>query len=143
MPYRRQKGAVLVVSLLLLTVMTLLVVSAINTGTINLRILDNTRAEQEAQAVTQLAVDNFVSEPTNFDPPQSKTVTKTKYTVTITEPVCVATRPADGYSAKWGLSPEDVTWEFTATLNHDSGAAATMEQGVEIRMPAGFCPGAA
>lgn len=143
MKRRNQRGAVLVVSLLLLTVMTMLVISSVNTGTINLRILNNMRAQQEAQAITQLAVEEFVSEPTNFDPPQSATVTKGDHTVTITEPQCVATRPADGYSAKWGLTPEDTTWEFEATISHTEGAGASIQQGVEIRMPADSCPGSA
>lgn len=137
----RQRGMVMVVSLLLLTVMTLLVLSSINTGTINLRILSNMQSKQEAEAVTQLAVDEFVSDEANFDPPQSATVENGNYTVDISEPQCVAAKPASGYSARWGLAPEDATWEFEATLT--SGGEAIVGQGVEIRMPAGNCPGAA
>lgn len=136
---RRQQGMVLVVALLLLSVMTLLVLSSINISTINLRILDNMRAKQEAEALTQVAINRFVGDESNFDPPTDATYTLDGSTVTISTPQCVATRPADGYSAKWDLSPEDVTWEFEAKIDYTGSADTTISQGVEIRMPAGSC----
>lgn len=139
----RQRGAVLVVSLLLLTVLTMLVIATVNTGTINLRIVDNFRSQQEAEAFTQVAVNDFLSDIQNFEtPPTSDTEYNIDgHTVMVGAPDCVNTRPADGYSAKWGLTPEDTTWEFDATMTDGAGGAqATIRQGVEIRMPADSCP---
>ncbi|MEX1080642.1 MAG: PilX N-terminal domain-containing pilus assembly protein [Halofilum sp. (in: g-proteobacteria)] len=138
---RLQSGAVLVVSLLLLTVMTLLVLSAINTGNLNMRILENTRAKQEAEAVAELAVNEFFSDPTNFDPPSGGEISKGDYTVTIKDPECVATRPAEGYTAvEDTVIPRDTTWQSRATLEHGGSADVSIVFGVEIRMPQGSCP---
>lgn len=138
----RQRGAVLVVSLLLLLVMTMLVVSTVNTGTINLRIVDNMRSRQDAEAVTQVAVNEFMSSGGNFVTPTSgATITVDGHDITVTAPECVDARPATGYTATWALTPEDTTWEFDATITDgDNGARATIRQGVQIRMPAGSCP---
>lgn len=137
-----QRGAVLVVSLLLLLVMTMLVISTVNTGTINLRIVDNMRARQDAEAVTQVAANQFLSDGGNFmSPTAGAVITVDGHDVTVTAPECVDARPATGYTATWELTPDDTTWEFDATIdNGDSGARASMRQGVEIRMPAGSCP---
>ena len=48
MSARRQKGMTLVVALVMLVVLTLLVVSAIRFGNINLRIAGNAQSEAEA-----------------------------------------------------------------------------------------------
>lgn len=142
MPSSNQRGAVLVVSLLLLLVMTMLVVSAVNTGTVNLRIVDNMRASQDAQAVTQVASNEFMSDGDNFVAPTSgDTLEVDGHEVTLTAPECVDARPATGYTATWDLTPDDTTWEYDAEITDgDNGARATLRQGVEIRMPAGSCP---
>lgn len=142
MPSRDQRGAVMVVSLLLLLVMTMLVVSSVNTGTVNLRIVDNMRARQDAQAVTQVAANEYMSDGGNFVAPTSgATITVDGHQVTVTAPECVDARPATGYTATWDLTPDDTTWEYDATITDgDNGAAATLRQGVQIRMPAGSCP---
>lgn len=142
MPSSHQRGAVLVISLLLLLVMTMLVISTINTGTINLRIVDNMRSRQHAEAVTQVAANEFMSDGANFVSPTSgATITVDGHAITLTAPECVDARPATGYTATWELTPEDTTWEYDATITDgDDGAQATMRQGVEIRMPADSCP---
>lgn len=142
MPSSHQRGAVLVVSLLLLLVMTMLVISTVNTGTMNLRIVDNMRSRQDAEAVTQVAANEVLSAESNFVPPTSgDTITVDGHDVTVTAPECVAARPATGYTATWDLTPDDTTWEYDATMTDgDGGARATIRQGVQIRMPAGSCP---
>jgi Tfp pilus assembly protein PilX len=57
MPVRRQRGITLVVSLIMLVVLTLLVVSAIRFGNINLKISGNAQAEAEATAAAQVAIE--------------------------------------------------------------------------------------
>lgn len=142
MPSRHQRGAVMVVSLLLLLVMTMLVVSSVNTGTVNLRIVDNMRARQDAEAVTQVASNEFMSDGGNFVAPTSgDTLTVDGHEVTVTAPECVDARPATGYTATWDLTPDDTVWEFDAEITDgDNGARASVRQGVHIRMPAGSCP---
>jgi hypothetical protein len=56
-----QRGITLVVSLVMLIVLTLLVVSAIRFGNINLRIAGNAQTEAEAAAATQVVVEKTVA----------------------------------------------------------------------------------
>ena len=58
----RQSGITLVVSLIMLVVLTLLVVSAIRFGNINLRIAGNAQTEAEASAATQVALEQMLQE---------------------------------------------------------------------------------
>lgn len=146
----RQCGAVLIVSLLILLVMTMLVISAIQGGTINMRVVDNMRAEQDARAVARLAVDEVLSNVNNFDPdsPPSSVTIEGDFdgdgdgttTVPLTAvPTCVHTRPAEGYSAIAQIAPEDTSWQFEVSYQTPDGARATISQGVQIRMTAGTC----
>ncbi|MEJ6022719.1 pilus assembly PilX family protein [Ramlibacter sp. PS4R-6] len=56
----RQAGITLVVSLIMLIVLTLLVVSAIRFGNINLKIAGNAQTQAEAEAATQVALEQTV-----------------------------------------------------------------------------------
>lgn len=60
MARRRQSGITLVVSLIMLIVLTLLVVSAIRFGNINLKIAGNAQEQAEAEAATQAAIEQTV-----------------------------------------------------------------------------------
>ena len=59
MKHHREKGAVLVISLLMLIVLTLLAVSAINTGTINLRVAGNMQAQTRVELATRQAIEGL------------------------------------------------------------------------------------
>ena len=57
----RQRGATLIVGLIMLIALTLLVVSAIRSGTTNLRIAGNTQIQEEAKAAAQQAIEQYIS----------------------------------------------------------------------------------
>ncbi len=138
---RYQRGAVLIVSLLMLIVLTLLAVSSINTGTVNLRIVGNMQAQTNAEMATHQAVEEYLSSISNFTTPTAATITVNGLDVAISEPVCRRQAPAKGYSAAWKLVPEDDEWEFDATVSDtNTGAQVGMVQGIKIRMVAGSCP---
>ncbi len=140
-PHRKQKGMVLVVSLLLLVVVTILAVSSVKMGMVNLRIVDNMQSKQRASDIVQTVNNQVLSDIAHFNNPAADSYTVSGETVTVTEPECIAARPAQGYSAKWGLAPEDTTWEYTVSMaNGNNAATASVEQGVEIRMATGSCP---
>lgn len=61
MDRRAQSGITLVVSLIMLIVLTLLVVSAIRFGNINLRIAGNAQSQAEAEAATQAALEQTIA----------------------------------------------------------------------------------
>ena len=92
----RQRGMTLVVSLVMLVVLTLLVVSAIRFGNINLRIAGNVQSETEASAATQVAMETMVKT-INVTPNISTLATQQMtvstggrdYTVTVAKPACI------------------------------------------------------
>ena len=58
----REKGAVLLVSMIMLIVMTLLVVFAIRSGNTNLRIAGNMQSQAEAGAATQQVIEQVIEQ---------------------------------------------------------------------------------
>ena len=94
-----QSGITLVMSLIMLIVLTLLVVSAIRFGNINLKIAGNAQIEAEASAATQVAIEKIVLEistATNIDTiPARDVVVSTggaSYTVNVAKPTCNLSR---------------------------------------------------
>lgn len=58
----KEKGAVLLVSMIMLVVLTLLVVFAIRSGNTNLRIAGNMQSQAEAAAVTQQVIEQVIEQ---------------------------------------------------------------------------------
>jgi len=91
-----QRGMTLVVALVMLVVLTLLVVSAIRFGNINLRISGNVQSESEASAAAQVATESMIKTidaSTNISSITSQTVNVSTggatYTVSVTKPACL------------------------------------------------------
>jgi Tfp pilus assembly protein PilX len=89
----------LVVSLVMLVVLTLLVVSAIRFGNINLKIAGNVQAETEAAAAAQVATETTMA--TMAAAPDISTLTAStmtvstggaSYQVAVTKPACIMTK---------------------------------------------------
>lgn len=57
----RQRGATLIVGLVMLVVLTLLVISAIRSGSNNLRIVGNMQMQQEVSTAAQQAIEQVIS----------------------------------------------------------------------------------
>lgn len=97
---RLQSGITLVIALVMLIVLSLLVVSAIRFGNINLKITGNVQSETEATAAAQLAVEKTIK--TMIDTPNMSTVAAQpalvvntggqQYTVNVEKPSCLFTR---------------------------------------------------
>ena len=97
--HSRQSGSTLIVSLVLLVMLTLFVVTVINTTNVNSRIAGNMQAQTEAQAAAQQGIEQTIS--TNFTTnPQPATIAvdinndgKTDYTANVAQPACTAIIP--------------------------------------------------
>lgn len=93
-----QTGATLVTALIMLVVLTLLVLSAINSTTLNLRIAGNTQVQGEAITAAQQATEQVLS--SNFTVnPQSYVFNisvarpgKTDYVANVATPTCTGSR---------------------------------------------------
>lgn len=147
---KREKGMALFISLAMLVTLTLIVVSAIRMGTVNLRIAGNMQRDVEAVAAGQIGIEKALNSTSNFYTPVAHTYTVTtdaagtaSYTVQVLAPVCQSIQPVAGFSADFAAAaPQDSFWDITATVTDNlSGASIELHQGVKIRLDStGTCP---
>jgi Tfp pilus assembly protein PilX len=144
---RSQRGAALVISLIMLTLITLLVITALNLGTANFRAVSNTQFRDEATAAANLAIMEVISSPftdnpaavatnpINVDLDQDGT---NDYVVNIAVPLCIyAAQASSSDPSSVGLSPTltaastwNTVWDLNATVAPTSNAA---EAAVRVR----------
>ena len=156
----RQAGSTLIISMIMLVLLTLFVISAINSSTVNLRVVGNTQSQEEARAAAQMAIETFVSNFANFYPtPAAAPATgydinndgTADYSVVISTASCRAARQqipprtvdcANG--VKSGVYCWDTVWDITAVATDaKSGASQSVTQGVSIIFPPAFVPATA
>lgn len=153
---RRQRGSVLIVSLIMLVVMTLLAVSAIRLSTVNLRNVNGAQIRSEATSAASRQLDQFLN--TNFVANIAAIVAASPYTVVIdsgksynvtvatpclkqralipvallpTDPTDPASKCRDGAYSRC----ENTVWQMSASVSDlFSGANAQVIQGVGIRL---------
>lgn len=99
----RQTGATLVISLLMLTVLTLLIVSAMRSSNSNLKIAGNMQVQSEAVAAVQQAIEQVIDVGTNELPTDFTEITAAEtinvvigaatYPVVVSTPTCEFTNP--------------------------------------------------
>jgi hypothetical protein len=152
-----QKGVALVIGMIFLVLLTLLVVSAINSSSVNLRITSNMQAQDEARALAQQSIEQYASVYANFYPtPQAKAATTYdinndgtgEYSITIAAPVCksasqqtVARTPECAAGIKGGIFCWDTLWDVTAVATDSrTGISQSVTQGVSITFDPTFFP---
>jgi Tfp pilus assembly protein PilX len=147
-----QKGATLVVGLIMLVMITLLMVSAFTLSGNNLRAVGNMQYRNEAIAAANLAIEQTINlnyaaiDPANYptlidiDIDQDNAV---DYTVSIPAPVCISARPApadlltlSGVNANIQNSNDFLTlWEIRAdAASASTGASVVARQGINKRL---------
>lgn len=96
---RSQAGLTLVMSLIMLMVLTLLVVSAIRFGNVNLQIAGNAQNEAEATAATQVALEQVIAQVKAADKideiaaqPLTVSTGGKSYAVSVAKPACILTK---------------------------------------------------
>lgn len=137
----RQRGAVLLVSLVILMILTLFVVSSANLSSSDLRIIGNFQSTMTLGQDAQQAIEQVLSSVNNFTAPAAHTITVNGHPVAVSAPTCLGTTPATGYTAVNSITLYDTNWQVTATATDArTGASATISQGVRIRLPTNFCP---
>lgn len=151
---QRQRGATLVVGLIMLVLITFVVVNAFNLSSSNLKAVGNVQVRNEAIAAANRYIEQLIATPTVFTvaaPGGYQTVIDlnndaarpNNYTVNVAEPACVRALiaatvapsdvelgPAIVASTTW-----DVDFEIVATVTDQaSGADVEIRQGVRVRM---------
>lgn len=150
----RQRGATLVVGLILLVLITLIVTSAFNLSTGNLKAVGNMQTRDEAVAAANVAIERIMSSSAIFITPAARTETVGPYSVTVAAPVCISSVSIKDYTSAdpnpnvlleggpgggGGTATGFVVtyWDINATVNDTTtGARADVHQGVKITLPA-------
>ena len=142
MIFKHQRGAVLLVSLVILMIITLFVISSANMSSSDLRMVGNFQSKMVLAQNAQQAVETMLSTVDNFSgvTPGARTLTVNGFPVSVAAPACLGTSIAAGYTAVNNITLYDTNWSVDVTTTDPiTGATASITQGVRIRLPAG-CP---
>ncbi|MFN2644775.1 MAG: PilX N-terminal domain-containing pilus assembly protein [Burkholderiales bacterium] len=138
----RQRGATLLVVLVMLVVLTLFAVAVINLSSMNAKAVGNMQQRKNAEIVAQGAVEQVLNTSANFYARTAPVTvsTPTGFAISVGNRVCVASTAATGFSLVQQIVPEDTFWEFQVTVSDSvSGANTVVHQGAKIRMLANNC----
>jgi hypothetical protein len=150
---RRQRGATLIVGLIMLVLITLMMVSAFMMSSTNLKAVGNMQFRDEAIAAANVAIERIVSTDFTLSPiasTQTVTIGGAVYTVAVATPVCIKSigitlLPVTDPDYSTCISGEgtilcyDTVWEVEATVSPTgaaatTGAVATVKQGIGKRV---------
>jgi len=162
----RERGATLLVSMVMLVVLTMFAISAIRSGNIGLKIVGNQQSQKLMESAAAEAIEQTISNLGNFDAatvvspsttvaqrvcvnansgdpvaaiPPSTCTTGTQ--VDVQPARCIAGKRQSGGSLTQASATYENNWELVATVTDSlTGAKAVYHQGVMIRMLAS-CPG--
>jgi hypothetical protein len=146
-PTRSERGAALVVGLIMLVLITVMLIAALNLGTANFRSVSNMQFREEAIAASNRAIEvvigsDFTNPPIaqdiDVDADNDGTV---DYVVNVAAPVCVQATVAEEFAKSEkdlgpGLSAAstwNTVWDIEASVDPDGnagGAAVVVHAGV-------------
>jgi hypothetical protein len=151
----KQRGATLIVGLIMLVLITLVVTTAFIISSTNLKSVANMQYREEALASANNAIEQVVSSTALFLAPVSTNIVVGDYAVTVT-PTCLYTTdvilnsssdPSSNIYTQGGVGGgsgvagyKNTFWDLAATAVDTtlgfSGAAVTAHQGIKITLPA-------
>jgi hypothetical protein len=143
-----QRGAALVVGMIMLVLITLMLVTALNLGTTNFRAMTNMQFRSEAIAAANEAIEQVISSPFTAAPAAEAinvdldNDTDTDYTVQVAAPLCVYAAEAFGADPSSVSLPVSMSasstwntvWDLDASID---GADAANVSGTSMRVHAG------
>lgn len=154
-PHSRQRGMVLILSLIMLVVLTLLAISAIRLSTVNLRAVANAQVRSEAMSAAQRTIDlilsgNFTDNIAGTQQVLAVTEGGKNYTVSVARPCLVSLTPiknadlditlaedlkcVDTVSNPYSACAQTI-WQLQANASSGwFGANVTLTQGTGIKM---------
>jgi nitrate reductase cytochrome c-type subunit len=148
-----QRGATLVVGLIMLVLLTLVVTSAFTLSTTNLKAVGNMQYREEAIAAANAAIEGVISSDAIFFAPAVTPATVGGYAVTVAAPECLYVADvavATSSDANPNVHSEDASgkgtggmpgfldtyWDIAATVQDNvTGTRVTTHQGVKITLP--------
>lgn len=139
-PRISQRGATLLVSLIMLVVLTLFVISAINLTNVNLRIVGNMQIQKEIQAAAQQGIEKVISTSamsTDDVPVDINHDGTTDYTANVSK-TCIGTNISKDTDPT--LLIYDSIWDVKSAVSDPRTDASTViHQGVAV-LAGGACP---
>ena len=146
---RGQSGAVLVISMIMLVVVTLMIITALNLGTTSFRATSNMQFRSEAIAAANKAIEQVISSPFTVAPAAESIEVDMEndavmdYVVHIAQPVCIYASQAfssDPSSLALPVSMSaastwNTVWDLDASVTADEnagGAAVRVRTGVRV-----------
>ncbi|GAA3912969.1 hypothetical protein [Litoribacillus peritrichatus] len=149
----REKGAVLLLSLVMSLVLAVTAISSVNVGTINQKIIRNQteimRAEQAGLEVIEILLGGTAEFETAANNQflgvvhtiNDDTFDREGFEVAVVNVRCTYAHPIAGYSLTTTTTPETNYFEFDVVVSDVlTGASLSMTQGVRFNYPAGLCP---
>lgn len=137
---RRQRGVILVVSLLMIAVLALLAAASINLGSGEMLIVGNKQAQRASASAADAVIENSISNLNAFTAPAPLTETRDGINVTRTAPVCTADTTVAGFSLTNPLALQHNYYEFEVTASDPkTGAQSHIRAGVRILQNADSC----
>jgi Tfp pilus assembly protein PilX len=145
-PNPLQRGTALVVSLIMLTLITILVITALNLGAGNFRAVSNAQFRDEAIAAANLAIQSrisstFLAPPaTTTDPVDIDNDGTTDYVVQVT-PTCISASVAETADPSSAALPPamslastwNTVWDIAAVVTDDNtGASVVVHAGTRV-----------
>jgi Tfp pilus assembly protein PilX len=141
----RERGAALVVGLIMLVLITLMLITALNLGTTNFRAMTNMQFRSEAVAAANAAIEQVISSPFTAAPAAESidvdidNDAATDYVVNVAVPQCIYAAPA------FAAAPSSLSLPATMTVSStwntvwdiDASAADTANTGTAVRVRAG------
>lgn len=165
---RRERGATLLIALIMLVMLTLFAISAIRTGNVGFKVVANQQTQKLMEAAAQEAIEQVLSNLGNFDPTFDPTTTPATVAqricvngsppVITTNPTatactsgtavdvsparCISSKRSQFDSLTQTMATNDNVWEIIVTVTDSAtGAKAVYHQGVKMRMLSNSCPG--
>ena len=161
----QQRGATLLVTLVMLVVLTMFAISMVSSSNLSLKIINNFQQQKIMEQGANDTLESFISSAGNFSATSAApaaicvngldnsctggykvlitTPTSTPSTATLAT-TCIKSTTASGYTKKIGeLAPDDNDWEVQASIVDPSDMTKVymkVVEGVRIRMLAGNCP---
>jgi len=148
---RRERGATLIVGLIMLVLITLMVTSSYSLSASNLKAVGNVQFRGEAVAAANQAIEQVLSSPFTNSPTGEEidididSDGNTDYVVQFTAPACVgasqvASGPVPPSSSSLGSafsappSSYETVWDLDATVTdvNNSGASVEVHEGVRV-----------
>ena len=143
---RRQRGATLLISLIMLVVLTLFAVAGFNLSSVNLKISGNFQQQRFVEASVMQAIEQVVSDKALFYSPLGQTIVVNGISVTVAAAGGYHNPVTDGYESNTDPAtgspngPQDTVWEVQGNGTDPlTGARAAVTQGLQVVMRPGNC----